>query len=224
MKATYQCGTTGNKHSAIFQSLPTYSPLRIRYIFAHTVKTSNAQISKMVFTMVIYTDGGCRNNGRPGAIGAAAAVVEQRFGKKVSRTESLSTDQWPATNQRAEILGIIIALELALEKHRTLHTNPRLDLTIYTDSKYARDCMTNWIYKWTRNGWINAAGQDVVNQDLLKKASSLDDEVVDIGNVRYEWIPREENQLADELCNDDMDEQERAGTGAQYWTDSDSDW
>jgi ribonuclease HI len=68
--------------------------------------------------------------------------------------------------------------------------------------------MTKWIYKWTENNWTNAQGYEVVNRDLLEQASRLDDRVTDEGEVNYYWIPRSENEEADEYCNDALDEQE----------------
>src|ERR1700722_12779646 len=126
----------------------------------------------MVYIMKIYVDGGCRGNGQPGAIGAAAAVFKKRDGKYFGWTRSLPLYP-PPTNQRAEITAIILALEQALEKLEELDTNPHLDVKIYSDSRYAIGCMTNWIYKWTRNGWINATGNEVANRILTQGASDF---------------------------------------------------
>lgn len=160
----------------------------------------------MVYTMRIYTDGGCRGNGHPGAIGAAAAVFMKKHGRWKSWTRSLPSYPWP-TNQRAEITAIILALEQALENLENLDTNPFLDVEIYSDSRYVVDCMTKWIYKWTKNGWTNYAGNEVANRDLLEEASDLDDRLKEEGTVAYIWIPREENGIADRLCNENMDDQ-----------------
>ena len=102
--------------------------------------------------------------------------------------------------------GIICALEKALEKWEDLDVSPRLDVTIYTDSKYAANCMNDWIYKWSDNGWINAAGNEVANRDLIQEASNLDDELNELGSVTYEWIPRSQNIDADAACNRVLDE------------------
>ncbi|KAJ5715278.1 uncharacterized protein N7483_012459 [Penicillium malachiteum] len=155
----------------------------------------------MVYKMVIYTDGGCRNNGRHGASGAAAAVFIKEYGGIISCTRPLPLSPVP-TSQRAKITGIIIALEQALERYEMLNTEPYLDVTIHTDSKYAVSCITTWIYKWVQNGWINARGTEVSNRDLIEKASELDDQVKELGDVEYVWIPREENEAADELCRE----------------------
>ena len=68
--------------------------------------------------------------------------------------------------------------------------------------------MTDWIYKWTRNGWVNAAGNQVANRDLIEKASDLDDQVKELGTVDYVWIPRSENQDADEAVSNRLDDME----------------
>ncbi|CEJ55300.1 hypothetical protein PMG11_01566 [Penicillium brasilianum] len=154
----------------------------------------------MVYTMIIYTDGGCRGNGQPWATGAAAAVFKTKYGKYRAWTRTLPSNPTP-TNQRAEITAIIVALEQALEKYNSLETRPWLDLRIYSDSRYAVECMKNWIYKWTRNGWVNAAGNTVANRDLLEEAFDLDDRLRKEGDIEYIWIPREENKVADGCCN-----------------------
>ncbi|KAJ6110434.1 hypothetical protein N7486_002669 [Penicillium sp. IBT 16267x] len=172
--------------------------------------------------MEIYTDGGCRRNGQLGAIGAAAAAIKSRNARFDGwrRTRSLPPYP-PPTNQRAEITAIILALERALETLDELNKSPHLDVRILTDSKYAIGCMTDWIYKWTRNGWINSAGNEVANRDLLEEASDLDDRLKEEGDVDYIWIPREENEYADGLCNRDMDEQMRR---RRSWSSSSSEW
>ena len=161
----------------------------------------------MVYTMEIYVDGGCRGNGRAGSFGAAAAVFKYRFGHQKSWYRELPSDSSiTPTNQRAEISAIILGLEQALELDRGLSTNPYLVVTVHSDSKYAIGCMNDWIYKWCRNGWINSAGRDVANRDLIQKASNLDDELKERGEVKYVWISREMNEDADELCNRVMDD------------------
>jgi ribonuclease HI len=159
----------------------------------------------MVYIMEIYVDGGCRGNGAPGSIAAAAAVFKLKHGRQTSWARVLPRYP-PPTNQRAEITAIILAPELALEKCAELDANPWLDVKIYSDSKYAIGCMTKWVYKWTKNSWTNAAGNEVANRDLIEKASDLDDKLKEVGDVQYIWIPRGENWDADRYCNEAMDE------------------
>jgi ribonuclease HI len=161
----------------------------------------------MVYIMEFYVDGGCRRNGQADAIGAAAIVLKPKFGKLRMRNQHLPSHPRP-TNQRAEITAIIMALEQALEKLDELDTDPSLDVRIYSDPQYAVNCMNKWIYKWTKNDWTNAQGYEVANRDLLERAWYLDERVAEEGQVKYQWIPRSENQDADEYCNDALDEQE----------------
>ena len=62
------------------------------------------------------------------------------------------------TNQRAELTAIQRALDIA-PRHR--------DVTIYTDSKYSIDCVTNWYRNWVKNGWVNSKGKPVENKDIV---------------------------------------------------------
>ncbi|KAJ5093471.1 hypothetical protein N7456_009332 [Penicillium angulare] len=159
----------------------------------------------MAFIMKIYTDGGCRDNGQPGARAAAACGFKTIWGKFWRpRTKVLPLNPTP-TNQRAEITAIILALEEALIKYEALHGNPYLKATIHSDSKYAIGCMTEWLPKWVRTGWITSLGDPVANQDLIQEASALHDQLKGKGRVRYVWIPREKNEYADRKCNDALD-------------------
>ena len=55
-------------------------------------------------------DGACRNNGRPGAAGAAAVVSDST--KSIITVRRLPRDPVP-TNQRVELCGVILALHEA---------------------------------------------------------------------------------------------------------------
>ncbi|KAL4876933.1 ribonuclease H-like protein [Aspergillus karnatakaensis] len=164
----------------------------------------------MPYRIDIYTDGGCRGNGRPWAIGAAAYAVKNKWGRYRGGTRCLPRNSNPRpSSQRAEITGIILALEHVLEKWESLDDEkPDLDVTIYTDSKYAVGCMTDWIWTWANNGWVNSRGWEVANRDLIEEASALDDRVRELGDIEYVWIPREENEVADGWCDEALDRME----------------
>ena len=159
----------------------------------------------MVYTMVMYVDGGCRNNGYSNAFGAAAVVIKQRWGRSHTWTRALP--KYPrATSQRAELEAIILALEQAQERAAEMDNAPFMKVTIHTDSKYAHGCMTDWSFKWRENGWINSAGNEVANRDLVEKAVDLDNAIEENGSVSYTWISRSENQEADNAVNERLDE------------------
>ena len=156
----------------------------------------------MVLVMEFFVDGACRGNGQPGAIGAAAAVRRYRDGSVANRTRRLTTYNYNATNQRAEILAIILALEWAMDIYEDLDNSPSIDVTIHSDSKYAVNCMNQWLTKWSNNGWTTSAGGSVANRDILQDAIDAENRVLDVGNVVYKWVPRDEVYEADERCNE----------------------
>lgn len=163
--------------------------------------------SKMVYKMVMFVDGGCRGNGYPGAFGACACYVVRKWGQNETFTRRLPASRRPVpTNQRAELRAIIIALKHAIKEREYLDSNPYMDVTIHTDSKYVHGCMTDWYRKWQSNGFINALGNEVVNRDLIERALELESDILDHGNVTWEWVPRSKNTVADEAANDEMDE------------------
>lgn len=47
-----------------------------------------------------------------------------------------------------------------------------------------------------------------MNRDLISRASDLDDDIKELGDVRYVHIPRSENDEADWQCNRTLDEME----------------
>jgi ribonuclease HI len=174
----------------------------------------------MPFRVDVYVDGACRNNGSSSAQAAAAAIVKRWSAGDKTHTEILGNYYTP-TNQRAELRAIGIALEEArnlYDQHQ--YPQPKMILRNYSDSKYAVNCMTTWQFKWRKNGWTTSARNNVVNQDLIKRACDLEDEVKRDCNakIKYIWIPRADNKEADTACNDALDD---ADSGD--WDDSD-DW
>ncbi|KAL3470239.1 ribonuclease H1 [Aspergillus californicus] len=176
----------------------------------------------MVYIIKIHVDGGCRANGQPDSIAGAAAAFKNESGKYHGETKEALPSSPRPTNQQAEIISIILGLEKALERYDQLTSNPWLDVTIYSDSRYAVDCMTKWVYKWSNNGWTNSEGNKVANRDLIMEAVDLDDRLKEKGDVHYVWIPREENQYVDKLCNDLMDDM--CMCGDRQSSSSDSSW
>lgn len=181
-------------------ALPAFEP-----IFSNTWTPT-----EMLYTMRAFVEGGCQKNGQPGAIGAAAAFFH--FGKFDDNDWQYYTRELPdspaPTNQRAEITAIILALQIALDQCKSPGSNPHMDVTIHSDSRYAINCMTVWVHKWVRKGWIKSAGAAVCNRDLIQEAFDLNNLLRQQGYVRYVWIPRGQNTEADDLCNRAMDEME----------------
>jgi ribonuclease HI len=71
------------------------------------------------------------------------------------------------TNQRAELMAILRAIQIVRE------TDATSVIEIHTDSQYAIGACTHWLPKWKRNGWKAATGKDICNQDILQPLSLL---------------------------------------------------
>ncbi|OAF61240.1 hypothetical protein VC83_01908 [Pseudogymnoascus destructans] len=124
--------------------------------------------------MKIYVDGGCRENGTPGAYGAAAVVVKSRTGAVINSYGDFIPQDSRPTNQRAELMAIIRGLVMAINRNSDLQNRPSIDIKIHSDSRYAAvNCMTDWKHVWLGNGWRTSEGLPVLNQDLTRQAHQL---------------------------------------------------
>lgn len=162
-----------------------------------------------VIQLTFNVDGGCRYNGHGNYAYGAAACCLMDGSPHPYRTELLPRTPTP-TNQRAELLAMILALEWALEKIQQEWNSPRrasFNFRIRGDSTYARDCLTVWLPAWQGNGWVNSRRQPVANRDLIEIAVRLESQIRQSGSsVDYTQIAREENTEADYRCNEAMNE------------------
>ena len=135
--------------------------------------------------VVVYADGACRGNPGPGGWG-----VWLRSGPH--EKELFGGDKL-TTNNRMELTAVIEALA-SLKR--------RCQVTIYTDSAYVKNGITQWIKGWKRNGWKTAARQPVKNRELWQQL----DELVQQHDVSWAWVKghsgHPENELADRLANE----------------------
>jgi ribonuclease HI len=137
----------------------------------------------------IFTDGACRGNPGPGGWG-----VLLRYGE---HEKFLKGAEFNTTNNRMELMAAIRALA-ALKK------SCQVELT--TDSKYVKDGITTWLTNWKLNNWKTSQNKPVKNQDLWQQ---LNDEV-NRHSIIWHWIKghsgHEENEIADRLANEAIDE------------------
>ena len=131
----------------------------------------------------IYTDGAC--SGNPGKGGWAAIILD---GKKQS---SISGSENKTTNNRMELMATI----MAIKKIKT-----KSEIIIYTDSRYVKDGITEWIKKWKLNNWKSSNKRPVKNKDLWVKL----DNCCQKHDVSWKWVKAHAgnklNNLVDELA------------------------
>lgn len=131
-------------------------------------------------SIIIYTDGGARNN--PGPAGAGVIIIEN--GKVLAESKQYLGEQ---TNNWAEYEAVAIALGKAHE----LLLRDR-DIEFRLDSKLVVEQLKgNWKIK-----------EPTLKEQVAKVKGLLKD----FGSVTFTHVPREENAEADRLVNEAIDE------------------
>jgi ribonuclease HI len=130
----------------------------------------------------IYTDGSARGNPGPGG---AACLIDWAG----QRTE-ISRGFRHTTNNRMELLAIIMALETAPATAEVV--------TLVSDSKYALDALSKrWIAGWVRRDWKTAQGAPVKNRDLWERLAPL----VASRRMSYRWVKGHSSTPENNRCD-----------------------
>ena len=115
----------------------------------------------------IYTDGSCIGN--PGNGGWAAIIIDDK--KKIQ----LKGSKKDTTNNQMELLAPIKALK-KIPKGSSVQ--------IFTDSKYVKSGITEWIHNWKKNGWKTANKQPVKNKELWTELDLMTSEF----EIKWNWV------------------------------------
>lgn len=147
----------------------------------------------------IYTDGSSRANGKPECTGGWSMCIPDFNGQRYVRYGFLGA---PSSNNKAEIMGVLIAVRL-------FHRQSLFAPTIYSDSKYVVESCNTW-----RKGWINKQTggyrEGIKNQQILVPLF----EMLDSSQcpITLKWVKGHAgipgNELADEFAgygNDRID-------------------
>ena len=134
--------------------------------------------------VLIYTDGSSRGNPGPGGYGAVLLFGEHK--------KELSAGYRETTNNRMELLAVIVALE---------SLKFACNVEIFSDSKYVINAMNKgWVIGWSQRGWLKADKKAVKNVDLWKRLYH----VAQDHDVTWTWVKghagNEYNEICDELA------------------------
>jgi broad specificity phosphatase PhoE/ribonuclease HI len=130
--------------------------------------------------LIIEADGGSRGN--PGPAGSGAVVIDADTGEVILEIAKFIG---VATNNVAEYLALKAGLEGAVE------INPAARILVRMDSKLVIEQMSGtWKIK---------------HPDMIQLASEVQ-KIAKGQDIKWMWIPREENSRADALANKAMDE------------------
>jgi len=114
-----------------------------------------------------FTDGACSGNPGPGGWGVLlrhAGIEKELIGGEKN-----------TTNQRMELQAAIEALKALRKPCR---------ITIYSDSKYVIQGITEWIHAWKKKGWKNYSKKPVANRELWQELDSLNSK----HEVTWQWV------------------------------------
>ena len=125
----------------------------------------------------IYTDGSCLNN--PGDGGWAAIINDDGKILKISGSEKNTT------NNKMELMAPINALK---------KINQDIKVEIYTDSKYVKLGITEWIHKWIKNNWQTSKKEDVKNKELWAELYKLTKSF----EISWIWVKAHSGNLLNE--------------------------
>lgn len=130
--------------------------------------------------VTIFTDGSCLGNPGPG--GYAAILRYQQKEKELSEGFFLTT------NNRMELLAVIVALE-------ALKTPCEVVLT--SDSQYMKNGITKWIHNWKLRGWKTADKKPVKNVDLWQRL----EQAIIPHKIDWQWVKGHAGHVENERCD-----------------------
>ena len=136
---------------------------------------------KLPANLIIEADGGSRGN--PGLAGSGACVIDADSGEIILEVSKFIGI---ATNNVAEYIALVAGLEGAYG------LNPDARILVRMDSKLVIEQM---------------AGRWKIKHPDMQQLGARVQSLVSGKQVRWQWIPREENSRADALANKAMDEQ-----------------
>lgn len=135
----------------------------------------------------IITDGAARGN--PNGPGGYGTIVRYYENDKITKEEEFAEGFDITTNNRMEMLAVIVGLESLKEPS---------EVKIVSDSKYVVDAFNaNWMDNWIKNGWKTSTGKPVKNMDLWKRLLDAKSP----HTVEFTWVKGHNNHNDNERCD-----------------------
>ncbi len=129
--------------------------------------------------IILYTDGSALGNPGPGGYGLILEWVGKNYIKEVSEGFRHTT------NNRMELLAVIVGLELLKQKP--------LNVLVVSDSKYVVDAVSkNWVTTWQKKNF-----KDKKNPDLWKRYLKISKE----HRVQMQWVKGHNEHPQNERCD-----------------------
>lgn len=136
--------------------------------------------------MIFYTDGSAHPNPGPGGFG----VVIVGSNGEVIRTYNKGCKN--TTNNAEEMKAILWAALTAYQAGESA--------IIYSDSAYAINTFSSWMYCWERKGWVKSDGKIPENLDLVKAFYDINSKMCITFKKVKGHSDNKFNELADKLA------------------------
>ena len=139
--------------------------------------------------MKIYTDGSAHpTNPGPGGLGIVVCDDNNNIITTISKHFNTII-----TNNQMELLALLIVLKLYGKQN---------DIPIvYTDSSYALNTYTNWMFGWARKGWVKSDNKTPENLNIIKEYYDLLNQGYKINLQKVKaHAGHTANELADQLA------------------------
>ncbi|CAD6564172.1 MAG: Ribonuclease H1 [Cyphobasidiales sp. Tagirdzhanova-0007] len=157
-------------------------------ISGNTANLGHAETTGANGWMIVYADGSCIHNGQSGARAGSGVhwskppdigdISERLPGKQTNQCAELYTDQ-----------------------------SPERPLVIFTDSKYAINCLCKWIHaevNWERAlkeieeaaSWSSASSRFKRNSNLIEDAKAADISAMETTDIESDWLLTTEEEDA----------------------------
>jgi ribonuclease HI len=138
--------------------------------------------------VTMYTDGAARGNpDGPGGYGTILSFVDSKGQEHI---KELSAGYRKTTNNRMEMMAVIIGLEAL---------NRPCEITLYSDSQYVIKAFNeHWLDGWIKKGWKRGKNEPVKNVDLWKRMLAVKER----HQVTFVWVKGHAGHPRNERCDE----------------------
>ncbi|XBC40963.1 MAG: ribonuclease HI [Buchnera aphidicola (Nurudea yanoniella)] len=128
----------------------------------------------------VFSDGSCLGNPGPGGY---SSIIKYKSHELI-----ISSGFYQTTNNRMELMGVIIALEKLKKSYI---------IKVIIDSQYVKNGIVSWIKQWKLNNWKTSRNKKVKNIDLWMRLNYISK----FHNITWKWIKSHSGHVENEKCN-----------------------